>query len=229
MKHYTAEEWADFVRGVVASDLKSLMEKHLGTCSRCAREASVWQRVTGVAKREALEPSAGAVRQAKALFAIQGLQSTRESRVTVAQLLFDSMRTPLLAGVRSTTATSRQLLFSAGNHRIDVRVEPQIHTEKAAITGQILDANHPETMLQNIPVSLHVGKQTVAVSEANHLGEFQFECALTNGLELRAKLAQGREISVILADQGSGDPQTIDSKSAKSSLREGKKSTRTKV
>lgn len=235
MKHYTAEQWADFARGVVGTRDKSIMQSHLDSgCRTCAKELGLWQRVTQAAKRQvAVEPSESAVRQAKAMLVTHGFKPLGKSKPTVAELLFDSMRGPAPVGVRSGPRQPRQLLFGVAEHRIDLRMEPKIDSEIVSIVGQVLDAANPGKPPQNVPVSLHLGKKVVAESETNHLGEFQLECMPVGRLELRATLPQGREISVALIEPAAppqhGVPYMLDSIREKRVLRGRKKRTRKKV
>jgi hypothetical protein len=237
MKHYTSEQWADFAREVVKGNDKVLMQQHLeGGCRNCAKELGLWQRVSEVAKHQSsAEPSEGAVRYAKAMFAVRGHRApVRIALPQVAQLLFDSLQAPALAGVRSAAAAGpRQLLFGLGDHRIDLRMEPQFNSDKVAIIGQVLDSSNPNQVLSNIPVSLHLADKVIAASNTNHHGEFQLECDLVGRLELRATLPQGQEISVSLIEPAAPKvpdlPYVVDSNKENKSLREGKNSTRKKV
>jgi hypothetical protein len=237
MKHYTSEEWADYARDVVKGSLKSMMQKHLeGGCRNCAKELGLWQRVSAVAKRqEATVPSEGAVRYAKSMFSARGHRApASEAAPVAAQLLFDSLRAPAPAGVRSSApAGPRQLLFGLGDHRIDLRMEPQFNSDKVAIIGQVLDSGNPDQVLSKVPVSLHLANKVIAASETNHFGEFQLECDLVGRLELRAMLPHGKEISVSLIEPAApvvpALPYVVDSKKEKTILREGKNSTKKKV
>ncbi len=211
------------------------MQSHLDSgCRTCAKELGLWQRVTQAAKGQvALEPSESAVRQAKAMLVTHGFKPLGKSKLTVAELLFDSMRGPAPVGVRSGPWQPRQLLFGVAEHRIDLRMEPKIDSEIVSIVGQVLDAANPGKPPQNVPVSLHLGKKVVAESETNHLGEFQLECMPVGRLELRATLPQGREISVALIEPAAppqhGVPYMLDSIREKRVLRGRKKRTRKKV
>ena len=202
MKHFTKEEWIDFARDVIQGEAKSFMQSHLDRgCRECAKEATLWARVSQTARREAeFEPPVGAVRVAKAMMATSGLAAAGKSRVTFADLLFDSMHEMPLMGVRSAAPTPRQMLFASGDHRIDLRMEPQLDSDGVAIIGQVLDSANPDRTLRNIPISLHSGKKLVAASETNHLGEFQLTSKLDPKLELRATLPQGQQIRLALIE-----------------------------
>jgi len=211
MKHFTKEEWIDFARDVIQGEAKSFMQNHLNSgCRECAKEAILWARVSETARREAeVEPPVGALRIAKAMMATSGLAAAGKSNATFAELLFDSMRQAPLMGVRSAAPTPRQMLFASGDHRIDLRMEPQLDSDGVAIIGQVLDSANPERTLRNIPISLHSGKKLVAASETNHLGEFQLISKLDPKLELRATLPQGQQIRLALIELRTPAPEEI--------------------
>ena len=78
MKHFTAQEWVDFVRGAVREEQKALMQAHLNSgCQRCQREAKTWLRVRETASRQrASQPDDSVVRFVKGSFALNGKRST---------------------------------------------------------------------------------------------------------------------------------------------------------
>lgn len=202
MRHYRTENWIDFARGLVEGEVKSFMQSHLETgCRECAKEASFWQRVSQTAKREiALEPPADTLRIAKAMIISAEFSSGPKRKSSFAELLFDSVRNPLPVGVRSAAATARQMLYGSGNHRIDLRLEPQLDSDGIEIVGQILDSTSPEQGLKGVQVSLYSGKKMIAVSQTSQLGEFQISCRLDDNLELRILLPQGREVRLGLIE-----------------------------
>jgi hypothetical protein len=71
MKHFTTEEYIDFVNQVISLRRNQERRKHLEQgCKRCARAVWLWHRVGRIAKAEAkLEPPQDAVRIAKTAFA----------------------------------------------------------------------------------------------------------------------------------------------------------------
>ena len=70
MKHFSTEEWVDFVNQVIASNQREAMQKHLATgCKRCMETVSLWQKVSKTAAAEAsYQPPADTVRLAKAAY-----------------------------------------------------------------------------------------------------------------------------------------------------------------
>jgi hypothetical protein len=223
MKHYRAQEWVDFVRGTVSEDRKVVMQSHLESgCQRCKREAKTWVRVRETASRQqASEPDDSVVRFVKGSFAINGKRQ-KDSRGFLAEVLFDSSREPLPAGVRSAVSAARQLLFGSGDLRIDLRIEPKEDSENVSVIGQILNSAEPGQNYVAASVALLKSGKIVSVANTNRFGEFQLECGLASRLELRIKLSTGKETSISLVDPvPSGDkagPNVADSNMVKDLL-----------
>jgi hypothetical protein len=202
MRHYSLEKWVDFARNVIGEDEKIEMQSHLQTgCTTCSKELGMWQRLQQVARREsAYSPSAGAVRTVNATFANRSAGQLRHAKSEVASLLFDSLRGPLLAGVRSAASASQQLLYGAGDYRIDVRIEPQNDSEKVVLIGQVLNAADPDERLAAVPITLLKGRKILAESVTSDFGEFQIECELKESFRLVVRLPAGREVSLQLVE-----------------------------
>jgi hypothetical protein len=234
MRHYSLEKWVDFVRGVIREDEKIEMQSHLETgCKHCSKELSMWQRLQQVARREpAYTPSAGAVRIVDAAFVNRSAGRFRHAKPEVASLLFDSFRGPLLAGVRSAASASQQLLYGAGDYRIDVRIEPQMDSEKVVLIGQVLNSADPDELLSSLPVSLLKGRRMLAESVTSEFGEFQIECGLEESFRLTVLLPGGREVSLHLVEAvGSAAAETMqatENNRIRKTSRVKKKGTRTK-
>jgi hypothetical protein len=202
MKHYTAQEWVDFVRGTISEDRKVVMQSHLESgCQRCKREAKTWVRVRETASRQlASEPDDSVVRFVKGSFAVNGKRRHKHSRGFLAEVLFDSSREPLPAGIRSAVSAARQLLFGSGDLRIDLRIEPKEDSENVSVIGQILNSAEPGQNYVAASVALLKSGRIVSVANTNRFGEFQLECGLASRLELRIKLSTGKETSISLVD-----------------------------
>ena len=206
MKHFTAQEWVDFVRGAVREEEKALMQAHLKTgCQRCQREAKTWVRVRETASRQrANEPDDSAVRFVKASFALTRERQPKHSRQFMAEVLFDSFREPLPVGVRSAASSSRQLLFGLEDLRIDLRLEPKIDSENVSVIGQILDSADPTKSHVTASVALLKAGRVVSEANTNRFGEFQLECGLASRMELRVTLLSGKEAYIPLVDPTDG-------------------------
>ncbi len=158
----------------------------------------MWQRLQQVARREsAYTPSEGAVRTVNAsLRPIGRLASCvmRSRRLHRCYSIASAAR--LLAGVRSAESASQQLLYGVGDYRIDVRIEPQMDSEKVVLIGQVLNSADPDERLSAAPVSLLKGRKILAESVTSEFGEFQIECDLQEGFRL----------VVLLPDRKRGKP-----------------------
>jgi hypothetical protein len=235
MKHFTKEEWADFARNVVGKDKREAMQSHLETgCKPCEGAATLWKRVHEVAQREAAyEPPEATLRTVKAMYAIHGKSSMKASKRTVAQLLFDSLQTPLQAGVRSAAADVRQLLYGSGDYRVDLRLEPQVDSDRISVVGQLLNSVDPSASVDAVPVALLKGNRVVAESTTNRFGEFHLDTELGKNLQLRVAVPQGPEFSIPLVDPLAVEAETgrevTDITSVTKLLRGRSKSTRKKV
>lgn len=206
MRHYSEEQWVDFARNAIEGSVKDRMQSHLDTgCAKCSQELAMWQHLHQVAQRTSNDqPSEGSLRIVKSAFASQWPAKQRGPQAAIVELLFDSMRTPALAGVRSSAGRSRQLLYGTATYRIDVRIEPQIDSEKVVLIGQILNSADPKERLADVPVSLWKGRKMLAVSTTNHQGEFQIECEMDSSFRLMITLPGQREVSLPLIEPAPG-------------------------
>jgi len=234
MRHYSLEKWVDFARNVIHEDEKTEMQSHLESgCSQCSKELNLWRRLHQVAQRESsYEPSGGAVRTMNAAFANRRTVRTRNAKSGVATLLFDSFRSPALAGMRASGSVARQLLYSANSYRIDIRIEPQTDSEKVLLVGQILNSSDPSERLSRVQVALVKGRRVLSQSVTTLFGEFQMECALDGGFRLMVNLPGGREVSLPLIEptfsQGEEIPDSSDFNKVSRRSSTKKKRTRTK-
>jgi hypothetical protein len=201
MDHYSMENWVDFARGVVGAREKTAMQTHLNTgCKQCSKALNLWKHVHQVARQEtALEPPDTAVRQMKAAMAIHGPRRQKGVALATAKLLFDSGLSPVQAGVRSSGSSARQLLFGVGTYRIDLRMEPQLDSDKVAVIGQVLHSTDPREGLGALPVALVKGRKVVAETITSKFGEFNLECDMDGHFHLRVKLPS-EELQLALVD-----------------------------
>ena len=234
MRHYSIEQWIDFARNAMGEDEKVEMQSHLETgCKACSKELSIWQRLQQVARREsAYAPSEGAVRTVNATFVNQSAGRLRGAKSQLASLLFDSFRGPLMAGVRSAGSASQQLLYGVGDYRIDVRIEPQMDSEKVVLIGQVLNSADPDERLSTAPVTLLKGRKILAESVTSEFGEFQIECELQGSLRLVVLLHGRAEVSLPLVEPvfslGEKTPHVAEDNMVRKTSRIKKKGTRTK-
>jgi hypothetical protein len=234
MRHFSIEQWIDFARNVVGPRERVEMESHLSDgCKQCSKTLSLWLRVSEAAKREAAYvPPESVVGTVKGTFGIRRPRKVGRTAQAIANLLFDSARAPLVAGVRSAATTERQLLYGVRKYRIDVRIEAQPNSEKVALVGQVLNSTTPGESIGAVPVTLCRGRKVLAESTTSPFGEFLLECDLGKGFQLRVKLPT-EELCLPLVEpkiESIGDnPEAYDLKHVSSLFVRGKRRTRKKV
>jgi hypothetical protein len=177
MAHFSSRDWIDYVRNLASPQDAASMTSHLKSgCDSCAKEKATWRKLAGFAKTEAqYEPPAAVVNMAIAL--VQAPKPEKGFRLReIAELVFDSLLTPQLAGVRSAAGVgSRQLLYRAGEVMIDVRFEANDENERFALTGQVFRNEGSKVGMTRIPISLISGKNELARTSTNQFGEFYLE------------------------------------------------------
>jgi hypothetical protein len=186
MKHFSTEEWVDFVNQVISGNQRKTMQKHLATgCKRCTETVSLWQKVSKSAAAEAsYQPPADTVRLAKATFATAGMAQAQEGSRGLIEVLFDSFLQPAVAGSRSVVIGTRQMLYRADPYQIDIQIEPKPGSNRLVITGQLLDLSHPGIIGRNIQISLSNRRGNTVIATTNQFGEFSGEIENSGDLEL---------------------------------------------
>jgi hypothetical protein len=176
MTHFSLEQWTDYVRGVADDPTRSAMTAHLdGGCPRCARAVDLLRRVAGVV---AIEPQyqvpEHAVRCARAIFAVQRPQTMRLPRAAL-HLIYDSIREPLPAGIRSAERLARRVLYQAGNFFLDIRVEREPGSPRLSLVGQLANCDTPSQHPTGVLVLLATGDNVIARAITNRFGEFELD------------------------------------------------------
>jgi hypothetical protein len=186
MRHFTMEEWIDFVNQVTPTEQRAAMQAHLQSgCERCAKEVALWGRVRGTAAREsALQPPTEILQSVKAAFGAAGIGRPRKKKDSVIEVLFDSVLQPALAGARSVTIGSRQMLYRAGSYQVDVQIEVKAGSNAVVVAGQIMDVSAPHFVAKGIPVTLSSLRGHVVYTATNEFGEFRGEIENSGDLEL---------------------------------------------
>ena len=136
-RHIPFELLVDLAEGRVAPEDPRDARAHLGDCPACAGQLTQVERLAGLMRSDNSEDAprdvlAGAI----SLFGARPARAGFLRRV-VAALSFDSGALRPAFGVRSGQgSSSRQLLFSAGDVDVDLRVAPD--AEGWAVSGQVL-------------------------------------------------------------------------------------------
>jgi hypothetical protein len=165
-KHLSYEVIADLVEGRLSADANGRATNHLAGCSDCTKRVSELGNVIGLMRSDKMEDAPSHILQRA--FNIMPRKVVAETpsliQKVVAALSFDSATFAPAYGVRSgTTSQSRQMIFNAGEHDIDLRITS--HGNEWIIAGQILGRAEGYVELKGMNVSLK--------AELNELCEFR--------------------------------------------------------
>jgi hypothetical protein len=113
-------------------------------------------------------------------------------------LIFDSFLAPAPAGLRATWQVGWQGLYRAGECSLDLRIEPELKSSRAAVIGQVTNHVCPSQGMGDLTVSLRSGERIVAETVSNRFGEFQMEYEQKSQLQLVIRLQDANLIQVPL-------------------------------
>lgn len=209
MSHFGEQDWIEFTRDRVAPERHDAMQQHLDAgCEACWKALELWRHTLEIADREAgYEPPESAVRFVKGAFALYKPAGAGSRVREMAQLILDTFQQPILAGVRSTSPPTRQLLYKAGPFHIDVRLEPLPGSSRLSLVGQVMDATQSGKGLGELPVILRSGEQRKVRTKTNHFGEFQLEFEPAEELHLSFELSREMEVVIPLSGFRTQDGQ----------------------
>ena len=202
MDHFSVEKWIDFVNEAVTTSEKQQMDKHLNLgCKSCQKTVSLWQRVRASAAAEGnYQPPESAVRMAKAAFAGIALGQQKKGAESRVKLLFDSLLQPMLAGVRSAGAGTRQMLYRADPYQIDVQLEMKPGGNRIVVTGQLLNLSNPKLIASGARILVSNMHGDVVHTVANQFGEFNGEVKNSGDLQLTFATPSGEPIVISLRE-----------------------------
>jgi hypothetical protein len=201
MKHFTTEEWIDFVNQAVSPGDRGEMENHLKEgCQRCRESVSMWQRVgkSAVAEQN-YQPPADTLRIVKAAFVAARLKGQSESRSRIS-VLFDSLLQPVVEGARSAATDSRQMLYRADPFQIDLQIEAKPGSNDLQVTGQLLDLSNPGIAGKDVNITLSNLRGHVVHAVSNQHGEFTCDIKNSGDLQITFSSQRGEPIMISLRD-----------------------------
>jgi hypothetical protein len=138
-QHIPFAKLADLAENRVAAEERTASMAHLSSCAACAQQVERVAEVLGLMKTDTATDAPHDV-LAYALNIFRGRENSQEPSLLkriVAALSFDSSSNLAPAfGVRSGQARSRQLLYSADENDIDLRITPE--QENWIVAGQVL-------------------------------------------------------------------------------------------
>ncbi len=210
MKHFEIDQWADMVRGLVTGRKRLEMSAHLSSgCGSCQRTVEMLQEVARLGAQEAARSVPPcAVHGARAIFALQQPEKVYFFPRIVGQLVYDSFKEPLPAGLRARHRLTRHVLYRAGSYSMDLRMEHERGTAKVTLVGQIVNHARPDEPTPVLPIFLVSGKKILAHATSNFFGEFQLAYVPRQHLRLyiQGNQALQRHIELPLSPLADHDP-----------------------
>lgn len=126
--------------------------------------------------------------------------------VITAQLIMDSSRLPVPAGLRGPASHSRQLVYRHESTTIDLLIEPRGSSRGLSITGQVLDRNWKSRENSSLPVLLTSGMRNQGRASTNQFGEFNLECesveSILENTCVEVRLGEGAWVSLPIGKMG---------------------------
>ncbi len=202
-KHFAADEWVDFANGQLSIERTQMMQRHLNTdCERCSKAVQFWQHVRQTAKSESdYQAPESAVRHVRNAFVVaQPLEGKR--RFEIPRLVFDSLWRPAAVGVRSASSAPRQLTYRAGEIAIEMQIQPEPHSERINIAGQVSNTAQQGEGLAEIPVIVASPNGKIAEASTNRFGEFHLGFVPEAGARISFGVAGENHLSMPLDGRG---------------------------
>jgi hypothetical protein len=186
-KHLPFAELADLAEGRLAPEARQGKLEHVNACSRCSAKLSRMERVISLMRTDEGEDAPPTlVSQAINLFRARAASDADTSpslaRRILAALSFDSLQMSPAYGVRSGQAAARQLLYSASENDLDLRVTPS--GEDWVVAGQLLGADC-EGRAGSAELQ---GAEGTVRAELNEQCEFRLPAVASGGYTLRVRL-----------------------------------------
>ena len=173
MRHLTTENIISYLDGRAGEAEKSETEAHLAICAGCSESRTQIQALEHRLRQERrYELPPDFVARLVNLFPAVREPERLSFRQMIASLIYDSFDQPMLAGVRSTTAAPRHLVFCGGDIDIDVKIESS-GDQQMTLTGQVLSCS--SRCFDNVPVTLDSGGPVRYQTCTNEMGEFSIE------------------------------------------------------
>ena len=186
-RHVPFEQLIDIVEGRLSLDEQVRM--HLAMCPRCAAEVAWLEHTIGLMRTDdTVEPPARVADAISHVFRPHTAPKPASLRQRiVATLRFDSAQVPLPQGTRSGPIAERQLVYNAGEIKLDLRITPA--GALWVVAGQVLGMRAPgQIELQGPTGTLHA-----ALSDVN---EFVLSPAPPDDYTLIVRMA---EVEIVVA------------------------------
>ncbi len=138
--HIPFDRLVDWVEARLTTEERNQLQRHLTDCAHCRQELTQVERLFGLMQSDtSVDPPPAVVNRALRIFRPHQAPATPPllQRI-VAALQFDTLQLSPAVGLRSGAEAPRQLLYSAGDYDLDLRLTPTEQAAQWAIAGQVL-------------------------------------------------------------------------------------------
>jgi hypothetical protein len=175
--HFSEEDWADFVREVISSEKREMIQQHLNSgCTQCRDSQSFWSTVAQTAGQESeYAVPESALRVAEQAYRIKKIATQPERIAPSARLVFDTWSGVSLAGVRGAGA-SRYLTYETTDFVVELQVAQSDNRGNCTITGQVATREGTPGSTSGTNAFLIDGNSNlIHHAQADAVGGFQME------------------------------------------------------
>jgi hypothetical protein len=181
-QHIPFRTLAEMVEESLAGEERAAAQSHIEGCSRCATQLGRLAKIISLMRNDTAEEAPPElIASAVNLFRLRRSTAAEPSLVrrVLAALSFDSLQLAPAYGVRSGGLAARQLLYSAGENDLDLRLTSK--DEAWVVSGQVLGGGCTggEVLLQ--------GSSGQAVATLNELCEFALPAVPSGSYTLRVR------------------------------------------
>jgi hypothetical protein len=153
-QHIPFEKLADIAEHRQSPEENEAMHSHLSDCQDCSRQLAKLEKLVNLMLTDTAEDAPPAVVSRTLNMFRTRVAEEKPSIIerVMAVLSFDSRQLSPAFGVRSGQSVARQLLFSVGEHDLDLRVAPD--DGAWVVSGQVLgECEHGEVLLRGASAS----------------------------------------------------------------------------
>ena len=202
MNHFSSDEWVDFTRGLLPPAKAAAMQAALDEgCSQCGSALQLWQSIAeSLSREENYQPSETVAKAVKDAYVPEKPWRWMISAAQFAHVLFDSLREPALAGVRSTAKPSRQITVETDPFVVDLQLESDPARQRVSLTGQVLNSRNSQAAVNGADIVLLSADNLLRRTKANELGEFCLDFGREKNLQLFINIRGERAIGIALPD-----------------------------
>lgn len=154
--HISYERLVDWVEGRLVNTQKKAIDEHLAACAHCREETNRIERMVAVMRQdESIDAPPALIARTVALFRASAAEPAPSLlRRLVATLSFESTALAPALGLRSQGGAERQMIFTANEYDVDLRVSED--REGWRLSGQLLgaDATNGSATLTNDAMTL---------------------------------------------------------------------------